>query len=49
MSPTIMNKVFRLRTHDLGYNLTTVPQFAVDPILSVFHRTELASYLGKKI
>ena len=48
MSPDIMNDIFKLR-ENTHYNLRHASQFFVDPIHSVFHGSESASYLGSKI
>ena len=48
MSPDIINGVFKL-INVSHYNLRHTSYFSIDPIHSVYNRTESVSYLGPKI
>ena len=48
MSPEIINEVFKQRDNP-HYNLKHILQISLDPIPSVYNRTESTSYLERKI
>ena len=48
LSPPIMNRVFKLNSNS-RYNLRQISQFSRSLIKSVYHGTEIISYLGPKL
>ena len=48
ISPPIMNRVFKLNS-DIRYNLRQILQFSRSQVRSVYHRTEITSYLKPKM
>ena len=48
LSPPLMNRVFKLNSES-RYNLTQISNFSRSLVRSIYHGTEIISYLGPKI